>query len=236
MFFEIMWVGVLVGAIPIMFYIQDVKIYQYLHNLEEVKMQVQNQRNLASETMLREKHDIRHHNRIMFEMVKEGKTKECMEYLNLKNDVIDNDVLSLCPNEYINHLLKSFYNQAKEKGVELKIKATVSNEIEINAVDLVCIYSNILENAINGCLDSGEEKPDINLSTSVVNDKLAILCSNTSRKDVVFNQKGIPKSQNKQGLGTSIILRISKKYGGVVSFSLEKDKFIVKAVLNAQSK
>ena len=75
MFFEIMWVGVLVGAIPIMFYIQDVKIYQYLHNLEEVKMQVQNQRNLASETMLREKHDIRHTTELCLKWEKREKQK-----------------------------------------------------------------------------------------------------------------------------------------------------------------
>ena len=232
---EILGILILVSAIPLMFYFQDVKQYTTLYALQQAKLDLQEQRNNAVSAMMREKHDQRHHNNILSELIRAGKTEEFFSYIQLQNDTIEKGSMPYCKNTYVNSVLKTFVTMATNKNIQLTIEASVPDEINISPLDLTTIYSNLLENAVHGCEQSLSTKKEIHLITHILKRKMLIIrVSNSSRTDVCFNSKGVPQSQNKVGIGVTSVISIANRYKGMANFTLVQDTFTAKVVLNCQ--
>ncbi len=219
-------------SIPVVFYLYDVRQLQDLQELIKIKQELQQERNNAINALLREKHDQRHHNRVLSDFVTSGQKDKFLEYIEMQNESIAEDILPFCENDYLNSVLKSFSSIAKSKNIDFDIKVSLDNDISIKAVDITTIFSNLIENAIKGCENSGFTEKIITLDTRKKNDKLVIKCTNTSSDDIKFNSNGIPQNKTREGIGSVSIKTIAKKYNGHVQFSVRDNKFFVKILLN----
>ena len=100
------------------------------------------------------RHDFRHHNQNIETMLEKGEVDEALCYLKQYNDSLDeikpND---FCPNITVNAILTSFYTNAQKNGLSISIEADTAEHTAISDMDFVAVLSNLLENAVNGCVE-----------------------------------------------------------------------------------
>ncbi len=177
------------------------------------------------------RHDARHHTLLIKEYVQKGEFEELMAYLDqYGEDVESRRVQDVCKNRAVNSILTVYAKKAESQNIETVMDVRLSEGLAIRDVDWIAILANMFENAIHGCVASGEKKRHIQIFIAQKGNKVIIQCSNTS-KPVVFD-KGLPQSERGGGLGVFSIIKAVSLYNGETDFSMEEGQFVTRILLN----
>lgn len=181
----------------------------------------------------RARHDMRHHNLLIAQYAKKGQSEELLHYLGEYEKAFDNqEEPNYCENLAANNILSTYVQKARKLGIEVRLGIILEQNIAITDIDLVAMLANLMENAINGCIHSGEPQPLIELQIRRKASKLVIYERNTAGEDTQF-EDGIPVSVAGNGIGVSSILSSAKRYGGEYDFKLEQGVFSCQLLLKA---
>ena len=137
-------------------------------------------------------------------------------------------ISEFCPNITVNAILNSFYTKAQKNGISVSAEADIKENTTISDMDFVAVLSNLLENAVNGCIEcnaGGEIK--VNIRT--VADKTVIVCSNPCREDICIENNMIKN----RGIGIASILSSIRKYDGDIKYSYDNGILTVCIILNS---
>ena len=104
-------------------------------------------------------HDYLNHLQVMLTLVREGRIDDEINYIEeqIGKETYNVDVIDT-GNLLINAVLNIKYNEAKEKGIILPIKADNLSGLIISDSDLVTIITNILDNAIEAVLKCDDKR------------------------------------------------------------------------------
>lgn len=104
-------------------------------------------------------HDYLNHLQVMLTLVREGRIDDEINYIEeqIGKETYNVDVIDT-GNILINAVLNIKYNEAKEKGIILPIKADNLSGLIISDSDLVTIITNILDNAIEAVLKCDDKR------------------------------------------------------------------------------
>lgn len=175
------------------------------------------------------RHDFRHHNIVVAEFAKNRDYQGILDYLqNYDKEETGKYAKTFCANHAVNHVLSVYLAKAEQKEIEIKTDIRLCDISGISDVDFVCILANILENAINGCMQA-EGKRWIDISVRQRETKYTCVCKNTCTSNVLF-ENGIPKNKNRDSVGVESILRIAGKYSGNADFSNDDGIFTCRVV------
>lgn len=192
---------------------------------------LQNQLKTAKENEMTAKtvrHDFRHHNQNIETMLKKGEIQEALNYLKQYNDSLDEAKLSdFCPNITVNAILNSFCTKAKKNGISFSVKADTKEDAAISDMDFVAVLSNLLENALNGCIECKSDG-EIKVNIRTVADKTVIVCSNPCRNDISIENNMIKN----RGIGIAGMLSAIRKYDGDIKYSYDDGVLTVCIILN----
>lgn len=192
----------------------------------ELQLKTAKQNELAAKTV---RHDLRHHNRNIMAMLKKGEIQEAVKYLEEYNDSIKTQKMNeFCPHITVNAILSSFYNKAKDNGISISVKADTQENTSITDMDFVAILSNLLENAVNGCIECKSDG-EIKVNIRSVADKTVIVCSNPCKNDILIENNMIKN----RGIGISSMLSAIRKYDGDIKYSTDNGILTVCIVLNS---
>lgn len=180
---------------------------------------------LTSKTI---RHDFRHHNQNLESMLKKGEVEEALSYLKQYNDSLDAARLNdFCPNITVNAILNSFFTKAQKNGISVSVAADVKEKTAISDMDFVAVLSNLLENAINGCIKCKSDG-EIEVNIRTVADKTVIVCSNPCIQDISIENNMIKN----RGIGIAGMLSAIRKYGGDIKYSYDSGRLTVCIILN----
>lgn len=181
---------------------------------------------LAAKTI---RHDFRHHNQNLESMLKRGETLEALNYLKQYNDSLDAAKISdFCPNITVNAILNSFYTKAQQNGISVSVKADTKDNSPISDMDFVAVLSNLLENAVNGCVECNSNG-EITVNIRTVADKTVIVCSNPCRQDISIENNMIKN----RGIGIAGMLLSIRKYDGDIKYSYDNGILTACIILNS---
>ena len=175
------------------------------------------------------RHDFRHHSQNIESMLEKGEIQNALSYLKQYNDSLDATKPSnFCPNITVNAILSSFCTRAQKNGIAVSVEADTAENIAISDMDFVAVLSNLLENAINGCLEcrSGGE---IKVNIRTVADKTVIVCQNPCRQDISIENNML---QNR-GVGIASMLSAIRKYDGDIKYSFDHGELTACILLNS---
>lgn len=176
------------------------------------------------------RHDFRHHNIVVAEYAKNRDYQGILDYLQkYEEEEEEKYSRTFCTNPAIDHVLSAYVARAEKKGIEVKAEIKAWDTYGISEIDLVSIFANMLENAINGCMQV-KERRQIELVVRQKGKKLAIICQNTCSPDIIF-ENSIPRNRNRHGVGVESILQSVGKYSGDADFSAESGVFTCRIVL-----
>lgn len=164
------------------------------------------------------RHDFRHHNIVVAEFAKNRDYQGILDYLQkYEEEETEKYARTFCSNCAVNYALSAYVAQAEQKGIDIKMDIRLPDTSGISDYDLVSVFSNVMENAINGCMQT-DKKRWITLSVRQKGKKLVIVCKNSCSSDILF-ENGIPKNKKRDSIGVESILQSVAKYSGDADFA-----------------
>lgn len=196
----------------------------------DMRFEMMTAQNENVEAVRRMRHDARHHNAMILELLQNGKYEELKKYMQQKmGDEEQYATVIYCMNSIVNTILSVYTRKAKRAGIETEIKAEVPADIRISEPEMVAMLSNIYENAIHGALASGKEEKKIIISIHPKDSRLVIRCTNTCEDTLeLFN--GFPGPG--PGTGIRSILEASKNYDGELMYGIDHGELICRLVVS----
>lgn len=159
-------------------------------------------------------HDFNNHKLIIENLIADKSNNEINNYVN---EIFpeDKNMYINTKNKVLNYILNEKINSAKDKNIDVKclIQGDLLNNIKI--VDLSIVLGNLLDNAIEACINVSDKHIDIKITQD--NHKLIISITNTYNGIIRERNKDfltIKKNKSLHGYGISNIHSICKKYDG----------------------
>ena len=190
--------------------------------------------NLAS----RYRHDLRHHLQYLYACLENHQIQKAEDYISdICNELEQQKVIQYCENEAANLILSSFAGRAEAEGIVMKVEGGMKAKTVISDTDLCVLLSNALENAIHACREVQKEGKEARIEVQIYEKQQQVFLQikNSCAVAPIF-ENGVPVSKEKgHGIGTRSICAIVERYGGVYTFSLEKEYFILRLNLSEKN-
>lgn len=208
----------------------DLKIAAYQNDLMERHCE-------EVENMYRQmrgwRHDYKHHIQTMKAHLTLGQYQELDDYLNeLDTDLTKVDTVLRTGNVRIDAVLNAKLAVAREKGIRVNAKAIVPDQLKVKEVDLCVIVGNLLDNAMEACAKTAEEKQFIRIYVETLKGQLYIYASNSMANHI--NKVGghyLSTKSGNHGFGLLRIDRVVKKYNGYINRQHEEGIFATEIML-----
>ena len=210
--------------------------YQAEKELLEVNEQLLHQQmDLMRESEIeaaRIRHDVRHHVLLIREYVQNMEYDQLLVYLTQYDEDVEKwKVKDISKNLAVNSILLAYAKKARRQDIQVAMDVRLGGNVPIRDIDWIAILANMFENAIHGCVGSGQPQQEIDIYISQKRNKVIIQCQNTSSEEVVFH-KGLPQSDKGGGMGVISIMKAVSRYEGETDFSVENGMFITRILLN----
>lgn len=212
------------------------QLLQMNHRLLERQVEILEE---SVESGKRLRHDIRHHNAVIAEYVRQGQKAELLQYLKEYEKETEGGMTKpICANTAVNNILTAYTRKAKNEQIKVQLAVEVGRDMTIPSIDLVAILANAYENAIYACMEAQKYSDGrecfIQLMVKRRKNKLIIFCSNTCRAETELKD-GQPKTEFTGGIGVSSIVKTAEKYDGEYDFKNDNGVFIFRLIMNIPS-
>ena len=137
-----------------------------------------------------------------------------------------------CENQMIDAILYNKSIITREYDIPFHIHVYVPQQLSIEPIDLISLYTNLLDNAIEASLLSDKEKRFIDIHSHCYNDYLIIQISNHYQQS---SPHFLTTKKNKQehGLGLQIVQQILNKYHGMMDIQSHNQTLQINITLKA---
>lgn len=184
-------------------------------------------------TMRGWRHD--YHNHIQALLALCGDEEETRKYLlNLNDDLVAVDTVIKTGNVMVDAILNSKLSLIKSRDIAVKAKAVVPPELKISEIDLCVIIGNLLDNAMEACLQQPEEEERfIRVYIGILKGQLYVSVSNSVGGQIRKSGKSYlsTKDSPSHGFGLMRVDKIAEKYQGFVNRQNEDGVFATEILL-----
>jgi sensor histidine kinase regulating citrate/malate metabolism len=192
----------------------------YKQQLELCSKQLEEQEAFFFE-IRRMKHDMKNHLSSLQGMLHAKDLENADIYIqNLLNDGIDSQIefISHSGNIVIDSLINHKYTLAKKENIVFKADILIPSTLSFQSEHLVIILGNLLENAIEACLEVNSNERYIHLAISYEKNMLYICINNSclpkSRKKDAGKYITTKKDRFRHGIGLSSVEQAINQYHG----------------------
>lgn len=120
-----------------------------------------------------------------------------------------------CNNKIIDAIMYNKIIICKKLNITVYTEILVPEHIAIDDIDLISIYTNLFDNAIEACAKLHNAKKIIEINSRIIHDHLVITIQNSyDPQTLKENFATTKKEAHSHGIGTKIIKMITKKYHG----------------------
>ena len=176
------------------------------------------------------RHDYRHHIQTMKVHAANGEYAEIAQYLDMLDDDLTNvETVIKTGNRMTDAILNSKLSLAAEKQIRVKAEAKIPVSLSVSELDLCIMIGNLLDNAMDACVELPVEDRLIRLYMEMKGNYLYLALTNTAggkKKQSFRTTKG-----EGHGFGISRIDAIVKKYDGYVTRASEDEAFSTEILL-----
>lgn len=143
--------------------------------------------------------------------------------------------LSDCENITVRNILNLELYRARQNNVQIDSRLIIPEKLDVADVDLTTVLLNLLDNAIEACVEDKCSESVIEFNMRQQDSYLFINVTNPVADDAKKGRRIKLQTHKPQkelhGRGTKIIAAIAEKYGGVFSHKIENGKFVADVML-----
>lgn len=261
---DFMWPLLLLILLEILIYVSvfySMKLMARESTLKEENLKIQSDRDLlhqstssmAEHLQLMEEsvqqqriasHDRRHFNSTLLELLEQGQTESASALLKKQLETISKMSKNYCENTAVNAAVCYYATMAQDKGIATDISLDIPKELNVDSLEFTMALSNLLENAVHGCLALPEkDEKKIRFVCHNVG-RLVLEISNPCTAETAIGENGRPvvnenahgtsrakSNDNSHGIGTKSVLAFASKYGAELVYRIENGVFIVRLIV-----
>ncbi len=225
-------------AICILFAINILVFYLYNKLLKDQTLRYENmilqQQNIAYEnqalliqefqnSLHDQKHDIKNYLLIITEYAKHGQIDKLLDYVDTLIDMTkDIETSFRSGNVVIDTMINSKLYLANRQDTIFNVKVHLSQPLEFKQVHLTIILCNLLDNALEACIELPKNKRKINFTLTYDKNLLSITVINTYNQGKLNLQNGTAYTtktdKSIHGIGLKRVQKIVKKYDGTFQY------------------
>lgn len=146
------------------------------------------------------------------------------------------EIVSNSGNSTIDSLINFKYADAKQYGINFRIKVFIPEELPIEQCDMGVVLGNSLDNAIEATKECVKNEKIIEITMGVKKEALVIVIKNPYehilREDRNGNYLSTKKERYQHGYGLKSIKKIVEEYQGSVMITADKNYFSLIIVMN----
>lgn len=152
---------------------------------------------------------------------------EVQKYLlELEKDLNRVDEYVKSGNLLADAILNSKISIADSKNISVTCKAELPESIVISDIDMCVILGNLLDNAIESCMNIEENKRFIRIYIAVMKNQLYMSIQNSAKEELNFNERNyISNKRGEHGLGMKRVKMLIDKYNGYLNLQNEPGIF-----------
>lgn len=180
------------------------------------------------------KHDLKNQMAYMQIMLAQKDYDRLEQYLaDYNRDVSGALQMPDCDNPVVRNVL--ILEMQKARRASLSLDARIAMEkTSVSDTDLIAVLLNLLDNAIEACVEDGISGQSISCHIRQAEAYLFITVINPVQDEHKAARRRMlltPKDANLHGRGTRIVRSIAEKYAGTVTYTLENNQFIANVML-----
>jgi signal transduction histidine kinase len=176
------------------------------------------------------RHDIYHHLNTINILLHEGNTSEAAEYADQLMPMQQHiSKLGSCLNPVVDAFLFSRVRDAREGGIDVTVDVTLPPELGVSNTDLIVLFGNIMDNAVEAC--TRESEKHIDLHAHMAKGYLIVTETNPSHSKDAEKKRRIPELE--RGVGFRILSSLAKKYDGSFEHNLADGAYTVTVILKS---
>jgi len=176
------------------------------------------------------RHDYRHHIQTMKVHAANKEYDEIEKYLEMLDDDLTNvETVIKTGNRMADAILNSKLSLATANRIEVKAEAKIPVSLTVSELDLCIIIGNLMDNAIDACMELPPEKRLIRIYMEMKGNYLYFALTNTSggkKKKSFRSTKGAG-----HGFGIARMDAVVGKYGGYITRASEDEAFSTEVLL-----
>ncbi len=177
-------------------------------------------------------HDRRHFNNVLLELLKRGESEEAVALLRSRNHTAFYNTKVYCENPVVNAAVSHYVGLAEQAGIETEIALDIPGDLNVDALELSMVISNLMENAIQAYgKQERDSTPYLRFSCRSVG-RLLMEIENLCVEDVRLDENGYPiANEEGHGVGSKSVIAFVKKYDGELLYKIEKGVFRVRILV-----
>ncbi len=181
----------------------------------------------------RARHDLRQHLNLIQAYLNRGEEAALRDYISAYGKSLPGDPeQQYCENVAADTIIRYYAEEAKKNGVAFQCRGNLSAQLPIHEPDLCALLGNLLENALEACLEYPGRPGYIHLNMLMEHAVIAITVDNPASQ--APNKKGdclISTKDGHFGVGTQSVKAIAKHYGGSALFEWVDGEFRASVLL-----
>ncbi len=208
---------------------------------EELEQEMMRFSHETYEEMHQIRHEIKNHLTYIQFLAENGEYDKMKSYLDTVVGETENMFQFIeCGNDIINAVMNHAVKQAKAQGVSIDAQIVVPPDLPYEEVSLCSLLSNLMDNAIEGAAQSGQENPVITVQIIPRQDYLFFRVINPVRSDLstqrILSLRTTKKDKRSHGYGTGVIRSVAEGYQGSANFDVKDGNFIADIMLSLEGK
>lgn len=178
------------------------------------------------------KHDMKNHTLVILSYLEENKTEEARQYAGEILDKLNRMYTYVnVGNSLLSYIINSKLSMAKEQGIEIKAEIENLSFSYMDSVDFSSLLNNMLDNAINGALESEGKKLEVNIVSEKGFDVITV--KNSIDGSVLKDNPELATSKEEPGHGYGMkqMKAVTEKYEGNIDIYEKDGMFVVRVML-----
>ena len=178
------------------------------------------------------KHDMKNHTLVILSYLEENKTEEARQYAGEILDKLNRMYTYVnVGNSLLSYIINSKLSMAKEQGIEIKAEIENLSFSYMDSVDFSSLLNNMLDNAVNGALESEDKKLEVNIVSEKGFDVITV--KNSIDGSVLKDNPELATSKEEPGHGYGMkqMKAVTEKYEGNIDIYEKDGMFIVRVML-----
>ena len=178
------------------------------------------------------KHDMKNHTLVILSYLEENKTEEARQYAGEILDKLNRMYTYVnVGNSLLSYIINSKLSMAKEQGIEIKAEIENLSFSYMDSVDFSSLLNNMLDNAVNGALESEGKRLEVNIVSEKGFDVITV--KNSIDGSVLKDNPELASSKEEPGHGYGMkqMKAVTEKYEGNIDIYEKDGMFIVRVML-----
>lgn len=172
-------------------------------------------------------HDLRQYVMVLKAFLETGDTERLKRYIEkICPGLLMDFTVAYCSCQPLNALICYYEEMSSRAEIRFEVQIDFPEAISIQDTDLIVLFGNILENALEACLRQRAGNRFIHLKVKWEGADLVIVLDNSHNGSLQKHGHSYYSSKRKgYGIGLASIRQIAEKYHGIASFDHDEQEF-----------